>query len=99
MISLWEFKLFFEAVGNNAEEIVQKFKEMDTDNSGMLDPDETRVGLKQLKTGTGRALEDEEIEFFIKTSANEEGLIDVGRFTNLLYRLRLYDAEAPSHKH
>ena len=73
---------------------MSKFHELDADNSGQLDKDEARIGLKEVKTATGRNLTDKEIDFFIQT-AGDDGMIDLGHFTNLLYRLKLYDAPAP----
>uniref|UniRef100_A0A0B6Z0P6 EF-hand domain-containing protein n=1 Tax=Arion vulgaris TaxID=1028688 RepID=A0A0B6Z0P6_9EUPU len=93
-LSIWEFQQFFICMGEHAQEIVTKFKELDQDGSGQLDPDEARVGLRQLKTATGRLLTDKEVEFFIDT-AGDNGVIDLGQFTNLLYRLKLYTAPAP----
>ena len=82
-----------------AKDIVEKFRELDKDNSGKLDADEARAGLKELKTGSGRVLEDKEIDFFIKTTAGDDNMIDLGHFTNMLYRLKLYKGDPPSRKH
>lgn len=79
----------------SAQEIVTKFKELDTDGSGKLEMEEARQGLKAIKTATGRGLVDKEVDFFIKTTAGDDGVIDLGQFTNLLYRLKLYNAPAP----
>ena len=57
--------------------------------------DEARIGLQTIKTASGRGLIDKEVDFFIKTTASDDGVIDLGQFTNLLYRLKLYDAPAP----
>ena len=80
---------------SSAQEIVNKFKELDKDGSGKLEMEEAREGLKAIKTATGRGLVDKEVEFFIKTTAGDDGVIDLGQFTNLLYRLKLYKAPAP----
>ncbi|WAR05953.1 hypothetical protein MAR_021323 [Mya arenaria] len=77
------------------QEVIAKFKEIDADGSGKLDADEAKEGLKSLKTATGRNLEEKEIEFFLKSAVGEDGLIDLGAFTNLLYTLKLYKAPAP----
>jgi Ca2+-binding EF-hand superfamily protein len=97
LLSIWEFQQFCQCMGEHAQEIVAKFREMDTDHSGQLDSEEAREALKQLKTGTGRNLTDREIDFFIDTAGND-GLIDLGHFTNLLYRLKLYNAPPPPPK-
>ncbi|KAK7092598.1 parvalbumin beta 1-like [Littorina saxatilis] len=95
IMSIWEFELFFQCMGNCAQEIVHKFKELDADGSGKLDVEEAKAGLQKIQTATGRGLVDKEIEFFIKTTAGDDGVIDLGQFTNLLYRLKLYKAPAP----
>ena len=83
------------SIPDSAQEIVQKFKELDADGSGKLELEEAREGLKSIKTATGRGLVDKEIEFFIQTTAGDDGVIDLGQFTSLLYRLKLYKAPAP----
>ncbi|KAK7092599.1 parvalbumin beta 1-like [Littorina saxatilis] len=95
IMSIWEFEQFFACMGNHAQEIVHKFKELDADGSGKLDVEEAKAGLQKIQTATGRGLVDKEIEFFIKTTAGDDGVIDLGQFTNLLYRLKLYKAPAP----
>ncbi|KAL8563812.1 hypothetical protein ACOMHN_061936 [Nucella lapillus] len=95
IMSIWEFEQFFMCMGNHAQDIVEKFKALDTDGSGKLEAAEAQEGLKAVKTATGRGLVDKEIEFFIKTTAGDDGVIDLGQFTNLLYRLKLYKAPAP----
>ncbi|XP_076437304.1 uncharacterized protein LOC143276588 [Babylonia areolata] len=95
IMSIWEFEQFYMCMGNHAQEIVHKFKELDKDGSGKLEMSEAREGLKSIKTATGRGLVDKEIDFFIKTTADDDGVIDLGQFTNLLYRLKLYKAPAP----
>ncbi|XP_005104678.1 probable calcium-binding protein CML34 [Aplysia californica] len=93
-LSVWEFQMFCTCMGEHAQEIITKFKELDKDGSGQLDGEEAREGLKELKTGTGRLLSEKEVDFFIQT-AGDGGVIDLGHFTNLLYRLKLYNAPAP----
>jgi len=48
-----------------------------------------------MTTGTGRKLDVKEIEFFLKTACDESGAIDLGMFSNLMYRLKLYKADPP----
>ena len=79
----------------SAQEVVKKFKEIDADGSGKIDVEEAKEGLKTLKTATGRDLDPKEIEFFITTTADDGGQIDLASFTNLLARLRLYNAPPP----
>lgn len=95
-MSIWEFQQFYICMGTHAQEVVDKFKEIDKDNSGKIDKDEAREGLKSLTTATGRSLDPKEIEFFIETTSDDEGHINLGSFTNLLYRLRLYNAPPPA---
>ena len=80
---------------SSAQEVVQKFKEIDQDGSGKIDKEEALAGLRTLKTATGRELDPKEIDFFIDTTVDDDGQIDLGSFTSLLYRLRLYKAPAP----
>ena len=79
----------------SCKEVVNAFKQMDCDGSGKLDAEEAREGLKALKTATGRPLDPKEIDFFIQTASGEDGQMDLGAFTNLMYRLKLYDAPPP----
>ncbi|KAL4228667.1 hypothetical protein ACF0H5_011712 [Mactra antiquata] len=95
VMSIWEFQQFYMCMGDHAQEVVNKFKELDADGSGKLDADEAKEGLKTLKTATGRNLEEKEIDFFLKSSVGDDGQIDLGAFTNLLYTLKLYKAPAP----
>ncbi|KAK7477017.1 hypothetical protein BaRGS_00031697 [Batillaria attramentaria] len=94
-MSIWEFEQFYACMGTHAQDIVSKFKALDKDGSGKLEVEEATAGLKEIKTATGRGLVDKEIEFFIKTTAGDDGVIDLGQFTNLLHRLKLYNAPAP----
>ena len=79
----------------SAKEVVEEFKKIDRDGSGKLDVDEAREGLQHIKTATGRTLDPKEIEFFIQTASGEDGQMDLGAFTNLLYRLKLYQSPPP----
>jgi hypothetical protein len=64
--------------------MIDKFKELDADQSGKLDVAEAKAGL--LTMGLG----EKEIDFFIKSSQGKDGLIDIGAFGNLLFRLKVY---------
>ncbi|XP_041372404.1 uncharacterized protein LOC121385697 [Gigantopelta aegis] len=96
IMSIWEFQQFYMCAGTCIPDIVAKFQEIDKDGSGRLDVEEAREGLKSLKTATGRTLTDREIEFFIQTTGSDDKSIDLGHFTNLMYRLKLYKADAPT---
>lgn len=63
---------------------------LDTDGSGKLDMDEARKGMAEMRTGCGKTLDDKELEFFLKTSADDNGMIDMGAFVGLLHRLKVY---------
>lgn len=65
--------------------MVQKFKDLDKDGSGKLDTTEATEGLKT--SGIG----EKEIEFFINSSTGDDGLIDIGQFAGLLFKLKVYD--------
>jgi Ca2+-binding EF-hand superfamily protein len=69
---------------------VKRFEEMDKDGSGKLDPEEARTGLKTMKTASGRPFEDREIDFFLKSNTGDDGMIDLGRFVQMLFRLKMY---------
>ncbi len=77
-------------MSHSAADMVKKFEEMDKDKNGILDMKEAREGLKTLKTADGSPLDDNEIEFFLKTASMDETKLDLGEFANLLARLRLY---------
>ncbi|KAH3704246.1 hypothetical protein DPMN_079302 [Dreissena polymorpha] len=95
IMSIWEFQQFYMCMGDHCQEVITKFKELDADGSGKLDGEEAKEGLKTLQTATGRHLEEKEIEFFMKSAVGDDGLINLGAFTNLLYTLKLYKAPAP----
>ena len=44
----------------------------------------------------GRKLQDREIEFFIKSSQDGDGFIDLGSFANLLVSLKMYEKKVKS---
>ncbi|XP_053409016.1 uncharacterized protein LOC123561622 isoform X2 [Mercenaria mercenaria] len=94
-MSIWEFQQFYVCMGTHAHEVVEKFKEIDADGSGKIDRNEAVEGLLKLKTATGRPLDPKEVDFFIETTSDDDGQINLGSFTNLLYRLRLYNAPPP----
>ena len=84
--------IFCELSPRSAAEMVKKFEEMDADGSGKLDPDEARAGLKSIEM-KGRALEDKEIDFFMKSSIGEDGMIDLGHFAGMLFKLKVYEGK------
>ena len=69
----------------SAAEMVSKFKSMDADGSGKLDVIEASSGLCEYGLG------EKEIEFFINSSKGDDGLIDIGQFAGLLFKLKVYD--------
>ena len=70
--------------------MVQKFDEMDKDKNGYLDMNEAREGLKTLKTADGSPLDENEIDFFLKTASRDDEKLDLAEFANLLARLKVY---------
>ena len=70
--------------------MVAKFDEMDKDKNGYLDMNEAREGLKTLKTADGSPLDENEIDFFLKTASRDDEKLDLGEFANLLARLKVY---------
>jgi Ca2+-binding EF-hand superfamily protein len=87
IMSIWEFQQFYTCVGQSAKDMVEKFKALDKDGSGKLDIAEAKEGLKA--NGMG----EKEIEFFLNTSTDADGLIDIGRFAGLLFKLKVYDSK------
>ena len=73
--------------------MVETFQKMDKDNSGKLDMEEAREGLKKIDFAE-RQLTDKEIDFFLKNSLDDDNLIDLGNFANLLFRLKVYEKNA-----
>ena len=67
--------------------MIDKFKELDADESGKLDVAEAKTGLQDMGLG------EKEIDFFIKSSQGDDGLIDIGAFGNLLFRLKVYQKQ------
>ncbi len=76
----------------SAQEMIDKFTELDADKSGKLDVEEAKTGLKSM------GLQDKEIEFFIKSSLGDDGLIDISSFGGLLYRLKVYQTQQEKKK-
>ncbi len=70
--------------------MIQKFDEMDKDKNGYLDMTEARDGLKTLTTADGSLLDENEIDFFLKTASRDDQKLDLAEFANLLSRLKVY---------
>lgn len=85
IMSIWEFQQFYACVGKSASDMVAKFKTLDKDGSGKLDVAEATEGMKESNLG------EKEIEFFINSSIGEDGMIDIGQFATLLFKLKVYD--------
>ena len=59
---------------------MDRFKEMDTDGSGLLDKNEARKAMQQLRLeNPDSVLSDREMEFFLKAAAGDDGMIDLGK--------------------
>ena len=65
--------------------MVAKFKALDKDGSGKLDVAEATEGMKESNLG------EKEMEFFLNSSIGEDGMIDIGQFATLLFKLKVYD--------
>jgi len=70
--------------------MMEKFQSLDKDGSGKLDVGEATEELKTHGMG------DKEIEFFISSSSGDDGLIDIGEFAALLFKLKVYDQKKKS---
>ena len=46
----------------------------------------------------GRKLEEREVDFFIRSSAGDDGQIDLGAFANLLTSLKMYEKKLEKSK-
>lgn len=74
----------------SAKDMVEKFKALDKDGSGKLDVAEATEELKTHGMG------EKEIEFFINSSSGDDGLIDIGEFAALLFKLKVYEQKKKS---
>ncbi|RUS90073.1 hypothetical protein EGW08_002186 [Elysia chlorotica] len=89
VLSLWEFRQFYQTIGANAHDMIQMFRSIEDGDSGNVDMEKTFDALKTVETGKGR-LTDDEIENFLKATAGESKTIDLHKFLNLLCRLKVY---------
>eukprot|EP00918_Siedleckia_nematoides_P101018 GHVU01220769.1.p1 GENE.GHVU01220769.1~~GHVU01220769.1.p1 ORF type:complete len:159 (+),score=34.64 GHVU01220769.1:273-749(+) len=89
-LSQWEFQHFYTVVGCSAPELVKQFEDMDKNKDGVLDKQEAEEGMRTLKTSEGDDLDEKEIKFFLDTATTDSDDIDLGKFVDLLARLKKY---------
>lgn len=75
---------------NRAPELVKQFEDMDKNKDGVLDKQEAEEGMRTLKTSEGDDLDEKEIKFFLDTATTDSDVIDLGKFVDLLARLKKY---------
>ena len=63
---------------------------MDKNKDGLLDSQEADDGFRTLTTSEGDTLDDKEVKFFWETGKNDDDVIDLGAFADLLARLNKY---------
>ncbi|XP_060582567.1 uncharacterized protein LOC132738958 [Ruditapes philippinarum] len=89
ILSAWEFYLFYTTFGYNSNEYLERFEKLNggkgtADIAGLFD------FLKELKTLSGRAFEDEEVEKAIMGCAGDKDRsIDKKKFIELVCRIKL----------
>ncbi|CAG5130455.1 unnamed protein product [Candidula unifasciata] len=93
VLSLWEFRQFYQTIGANAHDMIELFRKLEQDGSGTIDIDKAFDALKSIDSGKGK-LSDEEIAMFLKTTAGESKTIDLHKFINMMCRLKVYKGTA-----
>lgn len=89
ILSAWEFSLFFQSFGYNANEYLDTLDKLMVGGTETVDVSGTWDFLKELKTLAGRNYEDEELESCIKAEAGEERCLDRRKFMKLVCRVKL----------
>lgn len=89
VLSLWEFRQFYQTIGANAHDIIELFRKLEQNGSGHIDIEKAFDALKNIDSGKGKLSEDE-IEMFLKTTAGESKTIDMHKFLNMMCRLKVY---------
>lgn len=90
ILSAWEFYLFYESFGYNANKYLDTYQSLIIDEKGHVDIAKTWDFLKELKTLSGRCFDDEELETLIKSIAGEEDRsVDMEKFMELISRIKL----------
>uniref|UniRef100_A0A0B7ACL6 EF-hand domain-containing protein n=1 Tax=Arion vulgaris TaxID=1028688 RepID=A0A0B7ACL6_9EUPU len=89
VLSLWEFRQFYQTIGANAHNMIELFCKLEQDGSGTIDIDKAFDALKNIDSGKGK-LSDDEIAMFLKTTAGESKSIDLHKFINMMCRLKVY---------
>uniref|UniRef100_A0A0B7A639 EF-hand domain-containing protein n=1 Tax=Arion vulgaris TaxID=1028688 RepID=A0A0B7A639_9EUPU len=89
VMSLWEFRQFYQTVGFNAHNVIDLFRKLEEDATGTVNIEKTFDALRNIETGKGK-LTDDEIEMLLKATAGESKTIDLHKFLNLMCRLKVY---------
>ncbi|KAH9524368.1 hypothetical protein Btru_054282 [Bulinus truncatus] len=90
VLSLWEFRQFYQTIGANAHDMIELFKKLEEqDGSGTVDIEKAFEALKNVDSGKGKLSEDE-IAMFLRTTAGDAKTIDLHKFLNMMCRLKVY---------
>lgn len=75
----------------SAHDIIALFQKLQRDDgSGHVDMDRTWDAMKEVRTTSGRILEDNELEKFLKLGAGEDKQIDIVKFINIISRIKQF---------
>ncbi|WAR05996.1 hypothetical protein MAR_021365 [Mya arenaria] len=88
ILSAWEFYLFYESFGYDANEYLDLFDKLAND-AQQADPSGTWDFLKTLKTLSGRGFEDEELETTMMAILGQEKTLDKKKFIELISRVKM----------
>ena len=73
------------ADANQKEKITLKFKQIDKDNSGFINQDEVRKGLKEIYAEIDLKLTDADVDQLIKRAdKNNDGKIQINEFIEMI---------------
>ncbi|XP_060075971.1 uncharacterized protein LOC132555638 isoform X1 [Ylistrum balloti] len=90
-LSIWEYQQFYSSLGNSLNDVIELFyKVQKDDSSGTVDMERTFDEMKQVKTMSGRILNDTELEQFLKKGTNENRELDFKRFINVIVRIKTF---------
>jgi len=89
VLSLWEFRQFYQTIGNNAHSIIELFHRLEKPGTGEIDIEAAFDAMRDVESGKGK-LNDDEIAYFLKTTAGESKQIDLHKFINMMCRLKVY---------
>lgn len=93
VMSLWEFRQFYQTIGNKAHNMLALFYQLEEPGTGNVDIERTFEALKQVDSGKGKLTEDE-IVMFLTTTAGYDKTIDLHKFLNMMSRINIYTGAA-----